>query len=163
METEEQIKVLSGKIVKTLLQQIEKYQRLMEIDRNLMKIGEDLSGLEEQMSARNDIYSQLTGMANLVETSQQELARLLNITDKTWEAILSNIKENSSLKETLVAMELHIKKVITTEEKVVAYLEGIKIKNYQELKIIKQYKELETAYLDRPEKYPPSNVFDVQK
>lgn len=159
-----QITKLINTVIKILQQQMSKYADMIEIDKTILKMGDGVVDLEEQVEARNSLFSQLASMADLVESHRIQIAKALKIDENSWTKVLAeDFTGKEQLSKVLQSLTHTVKEVIELEKEVMAFLEGGMAEAQKELRVITQYKELSQAYLDRPEKFPEPQVFDKTK
>ena len=160
----DQITELINTVVKILQQQMSKYTDIIEIDKTILKMGDGVVDLEEQVKARNSLFFQIVSMADLVESYRVQIAKALKIDENSWAKLLAeDFTGKEQLSKVLQSLTQTVKEIIELEKEVMTFLEGGMAEAQKELRAIAQYKELSQAYLDRPEKFPDPQVFDKTK
>jgi len=161
---DDQISELINTVMKILQQQMFKYTDMIEIDKTILKMGDGVVDLEEQVKARNSLFSQIVSMADLVESYRIQIAKALKIEENSWAKVLAeDFAGKEQLSNVVQSLPQTVKEIIELEKEVMAFLKCGMAEAQKELRAIAQYKELSQAYLDRPEKFPEPQVFDKTK
>lgn len=165
MTKDAQISELINTVVKILQQQMSKYTQIMEIDKAILKMDDELVNLEKQLETRNSLFTQLANMTDLIESYRAQIAKSLKTNGNSWAKVLEakNFNGKEHLSKILQSLHQNIEEIIELEREVTTFLESRMAEVYKEIKSITQYRELEQAYHDKPEKFPEPQVFDKIK
>ncbi|ADG83610.1 flagellar protein FliT [Thermincola potens] len=143
------------------------YEQLRNLSRQLRELIETDNWQEigRALDARADIIKNINEINSDMEPHKKAVMELLHLKEfnlaKVQDLIYPQFRRK--LEEGTQKIKDLLKEIVTWDRQNMKIMEEHKISISQELKQIKQYREFQQAYLDRPEMFPEPVFFDKKK
>ncbi|KNZ70116.1 hypothetical protein Tfer_1257 [Thermincola ferriacetica] len=143
------------------------YEQLRNLSRQLRELIEtdNWQEIDKALDARADIIKNINEINSDMEPHKKEVVELLHLKEfnlaKVQDLIYPQLRRK--LEEETQKIKDLLKEIVTWDRQNMKIMEEHKISISQELKQIKQYREFQQAYLDRPEMFPEPVFFDKKK
>lgn len=140
------------------------YEQLRNLSRQLRELIETDNWQEigRALDARADIIKNINEINSDMEPHKKAVMELLHLKEfnlaKVQDLIYPQFRRK--LEEGTQKIKDLLKEIVTWDRQNMKIMEEHKISISQELKQIKQYREFQQAYLDRPEMFPEPVFFD---